>query len=100
MSTGVDFGYLDDVGRQRAAELKVKATTLFLRALALTSGSDLVSCSHEDVEFVRGDLVHCKCGQALRVPCQHITVERVLPRVWRCVDCKEWRGGELREVSE
>jgi hypothetical protein len=75
-----------------APELKAKALEVFLQALAVTGGPIAVSCEHREVEFVRGDLVHCKCGLAFRVKCQHIEVEQVLPRVWRCCDCREWRG--------
>jgi hypothetical protein len=76
------------------AELKAKVSALFLETLALTGVVQVTGCQHDvnDVEIVRGNLLHCKCGIALDVPCQHIFVERVLPKVWRCVDCREWRG--------
>lgn len=74
------------------AQLKAKASELFLQALVLTSGLLVRPCDHSDVEFVRGNLVHCKCGLSFEVDCQHIEVEQILPRVWRCVDCREWRG--------
>lgn len=74
------------------AELKSKARELFLQALVLTAGGVPLGCDHADAEFIRGNLVHCKCGKAIPVPCQHIFVEQVLPRVWRCEDCREWRG--------
>lgn len=75
-----------------AAELKAKASQLFLQALALTTTFAPRGCDHSEVEFVRGNLVHCRCGVAIPLPCQHIRVEQVLPRVWRCEDCHEWRG--------
>jgi hypothetical protein len=40
--------------------------------------------------------VHCACGKSFKVKCLHIRIERVLEKVFRCVDCLEWRGaGEI-----
>lgn len=77
-----------------AIEVKAKVAALFLEALALTGRRGPTSCMHEvdDIEVVRGNLLHCKCGIAMAVPCQHIFIEQILPKVWRCVDCREWRG--------
>ena len=81
--------------RPLSADLTARMRSAFLEALVL-SGKDLQEryCQHEvdDLEVVRGNLLHCKCGIALAVPCQHIFIEQVLPKVWRCVDCREWRG--------
>jgi hypothetical protein len=75
-------------------QIKAKVAALFLEALALSGRVQVTGCQHEvdDIEVVRGNLLHCKCGLALPVPCQHIFIEQILPKVWRCVDCREWRG--------
>lgn len=77
--------------------------TTFAKALIMTSAA-FRSCSHTDengYSIIRGDLIHCKCGQSFKVKCLHIRIERVLPKVFRCVDCKEWRGaGEVDYDAE
>lgn len=78
--------------------LKAWIALNFAKALVMTSAA-FRSCPHTDEKgytVVRGNLIHCKCGQSFDVKCMHTRIERVLAKVFRCVDCKEWRGaGEV-----
>jgi len=76
--------------------LKAWISVFFLKAFV---SSAFRTCPHTDenkYSIVRGNLVHCACGMSFKVPCMHIYIEKVLPKVFRCVDCREWRGaGEV-----
>jgi len=86
-----------------ALKLKAWVAMQFAKAVIMTSGA-FRSCPHTDEKgytIVRGNLIHCKCGQSFNVKCLHIRIERVLPKVFRCVDCREWRGaGEVDYDAE
>lgn len=67
----------------------------FLEALVVAFGRARPGCAHDDPSkytIPTGNVIHCACGEAFRVKCMHTRVERVLERVFRCVDCREWRG--------
>lgn len=57
-------------------------------------GATGAPCEHpaDQLTPVTGNVCHCTCGEAFKVPCQHIRVQRLLPRVFQCVDCGETRG--------
>lgn len=66
-----------------------------VRSVMLAAFSRPRQCAHDDAKgytFVRGNLVHCKCGESIAIPCMHTRIEQLLPRMFRCVDCAEYRG--------
>lgn len=79
----------------KASTIAAAVAETVLRAIVMTAQpAALATCTHPDekLTLVNGFTVHCACGEVFRGRCQHVTVEKVLPRVWRCVDCREWRG--------
>lgn len=71
---------------------KVLAATLG----ALTGIGRLDVCDHgsDKLTYVRGNVVHCKCGQAFKVACTHIFVAKLMPRFYQCQDCFKNVTGE------
>lgn len=73
------------------------AKAIMLAALVHAFGRANPRCAHDDPRrytTVRGNLIHCACGEPFKVKCMHTRVAQMLPRVWRCEDCAEYRGGE------
>lgn len=92
---------VDEMGARK----RLKAWIAYQFARAFVATSDIFrSCPHTDESkytIVNGQTVHCACGVSFRIKCLHIRIERVLSKVFRCVDCKEWRGaGEVDYDAE
>lgn len=76
---------LDETKTKLAATVRA----LLLKALVYSFGNAR-RCAHDDVAgytIVRGNLIHCKCGQAFKVKCMHTKVQQLMRGFWQCADC-------------